>query len=307
MKKFTIKQALINLTIITLVALPMILFVLINYFDLNTIHLGPITIPKLGTVRFEEITFLNSGILSIFKKFANNIYILCTNDGNLLNYTVPYGLFYCLWISIPLIIFGMIKSIKNHFKSPIFTLINSLFITSLLLMFVVDGAINRINIIFIPLTFYLAYGIISLKKFAAIPLIIYLIFFILFEHYYYTDYQDTLNSYMRVGFKEAIKEVTNKEYENLYIDRSIHSAYIFYLLYEEIPTPYYIENVEKSNINGMFQSIDRIDDVYFEIPTSLEKGNVYLLTENTLEENKDKYTNISKFNTQKHHQYIIIY
>lgn len=307
MKKFTIKQALINLTIITLVALPMILFVLINYFDLNTIHLGPITIPKLGTVRFEEITFLNSGILSIFKKFANNIYILCTNDGNLLNYTVPYGLFYCLWISIPLIIFGMIKSIKNHFKSPIFTLINSLFITSLLLMFVVDGAINRINIIFIPLTFYLAYGIISLKKFAAIPLIIYLIFFILFEHYYYTDYQDTLNSYMRVGFKEAIKEVTNKEYENLYIDRSIHSAYIFYLLYEEIPTPYYIENVEKSNINGMFQSIDRIDDVYFEIPTSLEKGNVYLLTENTLEENKDKYTNISKFNTQKYHQYIIIY
>ena len=307
MKKFTIKQALINLMIITLVALPMILFVLINYFDLNTIHLGPITIPKLGTVRFEEITFLNSGILSIFKKFANNIYILCTNDGNLLNYTDPYGLFYNIWLSIPLIIFGMIKSIRSHFTSPVFTLMNCLFIASLLLMFVVDGAINRINIIFIPLTFYIAYGIISLKKFAIIPLMIYLIFFILFEHYYYTDYQDTLNSYMRVGYKEAIEEATNKEYENLYIDRSIHTAYIFYLLYKEIPTPYYIENVEKSNINEMFQSIDRIDNVYFQIPSSLEKGNVYLLTKSTLQKNKDKYTNISLFNIKKYNQYIIIY
>lgn len=307
MKKFTIKQALINLMIITLVALPMILFVLINYFDLNTIHLGPITIPKLGTVRFEEITFLNSGILSIFKKFANNIYILCTNDGNLLNYTDPYGLFYNIWLSIPLIIFGMIKSIRSHFTSPVFTLMNCLFIASLLLMFVVDGAINRINIIFIPLTFYIAYGIISLKKFAIIPLMIYLIFFILFEHYYYIDYQDTLNSYMRVGYKEAIEETTNLDYENLYIDRSIHTAYIFYLLYKEIPTPYYIENVEKSNINEMFQSIDRIDNVYFQIPSSLEKGNVYLLTKSTLQKNKDKYTNISLFNIKKFNQYIIIY
>lgn len=307
MKKFTIKQALINLMIITLVALPMILFVLINYFDLNTIHLGPITIPKLGTVRFEEITFLNSGILSIFKKFANNIYILCTNDGNLLNYTDPYGLFYNIWLSIPLIIFGMIKSIRSHFTSPVFTLMNCLFIASLLLMFVVDGAINRINIIFIPLTFYIAYGIISLKKFAIIPLMIYLIFFILFEHYYYIDYQDTLNSYMRVGYKEAIEETTNLDYENLYIDRSIHTAYIFYLLYKEIPTPYYIENVEKSNINEMFQSIDRIDNVYFQIPSSLEKGNVYLLTKSTLQKNKDKYTNISLFNIKKYNQYIIIY
>lgn len=307
MKKFTIKQTLINLMIITLVALPMILFVLINYFDLNTIHLGPITIPKLGTVRFEEITFLNSGILSIFKKFANNIYILCTNDGNLLNYTDPYGLFYNIWLSIPLIIFGMIKSIRSHFTSPVFTLMNCLFIASLLLMFVVDGAINRINIIFIPLTFYIAYGIISLKKFAIIPLMIYLIFFILFEHYYYIDYQDTLNSYMRVGYKEAIEETTNLDYENLYIDRSIHTAYIFYLLYKEIPTPYYIENVEKSNINEMFQSIDRIDNVYFQIPSSLEKGNVYLLTKSTLQKNKDKYTNISLFNIKKYNQYIIIY
>ena len=307
MKKLTIKQTFIHLIITAIIALPMILFVIINYFNLNTIHLGPITIPKLGTVRFEEITFLNSGILSIFKKFANNLFILGTNDGNLLNYTVPYGLFYNLWFTIPFIIIGIISSFKNHFKLPIYTLINCLFIASLLLMFIVDGAINRINVIFIPLIFYIAYGISSLKKFAIIPLIIYMIFFSLFEQYYYTDYQDTLNSYMKVGFKEAILETTTMNYEKLYIDNSINSPYIFYLMYKEIPTPYYIENVRKSNITGMFQSIDQIDNVYFQIPSTLEKGNIYLFTKRTLEKNKDKYSNIFDFNTKKYDQFILIY
>lgn len=306
-KKFTIKQAIINLIIVALVALPMILFVIINYFDLETIKLGPITIPKLGTVRFEEITSLSSGISSIFQKFANNIAMLCTNDGNPLNYTAPYGLFYNAWLTIPFIIIGLIKSIRSHFKSPVYTFMNCLFIASLLLMFMVDGAINRINTIFIPLTFYIAYGIISFKKFAIVPLVIYLIFFILLQHYYYTDYQDTISSYMRVGFKEAIIEASNMDYEKLYIDNSINSCYVFYLIYNEVPTPYYIENVQKSNIDGMWQSIDVIGNVYFSIPSSLEKGNVYLLTESTLQNYKDVYTNISEFNTKIYEQYVILY
>ena len=134
-----------------------------------------------------------------------------------------------------------------------------------------------------------------------------MIFFGLFEYYYYTDYQDTLDSYMKVGFKEAILEATNMDYEELYIDNSINSPYIFYLMYKEIPTPYYIKNVQKSNINGMFQSIDQIDNVYFQIPSSLEKGNIYLLTERTLQKNKEKYENISDFKTKKYHQFLILY
>lgn len=306
-KKFTIKQSIINLIIVAIVALPMILFVIINYFDLDTIKIGPITIPKLGTVRFEEITSLSSGISGIFQKFINNIVILFTNDGNLLNYTVPYGLFYNIWLTIPFIIIGVIVSIRNHFKSPVYTFMNCLFIASLLLMFMVDGAINRINIIFIPLTFYIAHGIISFKKFAIVPIIIYLIFFILLQHYYYTDYQDTISSYMRVGFKEAILEASNMDYEKLYIDSSINSPYVFYLIYNEVPTPYYIENVQKSNVDGMWQSIDVIGNVYFSIPSSLENGNVYILTESTLQNYKDVYTNISDFNTKRYEQYVILY
>lgn len=306
-KRITIKQALNHLVIVAIVSLPMILFVIINYFNLDTIKLGPITISKLETVRFKEITSLSSGLTNIFQRFLHNISILCTNDGILLNYTVPYGLFYNIWLTSLFIIIGLILSIRKHFKSPVYTFMNCLFIASLLLMFFVDGSINRINIIFIPLTFYIAYGIISFKKWAIIPLIIYLIFFLLLQHYYYTDYQDTLNTYMKVGFKEAITEASNMDYDKLYIDSSIYAPYIFYLMYNEVPTPYYIDNVQKSNADGMWQSIDVIDNVYFSIPSSLEEKNVYLFTKDTLRKNKDLYTNISDFNTKEYNQYVVLY
>lgn len=306
-KRITIKQALNHLVIVAIVSLPMILFVIINYFNLDTIKLGPITISKLETVRFKEITSLSSGLTNIFQRFIHNISILCTNDGILLNYTVPYGLFYNIWLTSLFIIIGLILSIRKHFKSPVYTFMNCLFIASLLLMFFVDGSINRINIIFIPLTFYIAYGIISFKKWSIIPLIIYLIFFLLLQHYYYTDYQDTLNTYMKVGFKEAITEASNMDYDKLYIDSSIYAPYIFYLMYNEVPTPYYIDNVQKSNADGMWQSIDVIDNVYFSIPSSLEEKNVYLFTKDTLRKNKDLYTNISDFNTKEYNQYVVLY
>ena len=306
-KKITIKQALSHLAIVVIVSLPMILFVIINYFNLDTIKLGPITIPKLETVRFKEITSLSSGLTNIFQRFIHNISILCTNDGILLNYTVPYGLFYNIWLTSLFIIIGLILSIRNHFKSPVYTFMNCLFIASLLLMFFVDGSINRINIIFIPLTFYIAYGIITFKKWAIIPLVIYLIFFLLLQHYYYTDYQDTLNTYMKVSFKEAITDASNQDYDKLYIDSSIYAPYIFYLMYNEVPTPYYIDNVQKSNADGMWQSIDVIDNVYFSIPSSLEEENVYLFTKDTLRKNKKIYTNISDFNIKEYNQYVVLY
>ena len=47
-------------------------------------------------------------------------------------------------------------------------------------MFMVDGAINRINVIFIPLVFYTVIGIINLSKVWFVPVITY---FILFTFY----------------------------------------------------------------------------------------------------------------------------
>ena len=372
-KKLSIKQCIIHLYTTTVISLPMILFVIINFFDLDTLKLGPITIPKLPTVRFKEITAVGSSVDSnIFSNFISNIKMLLTNDGNVLNYTVPYGLFFCNWLTIPIAIIGIVVSwklgpgpnfqassnsqnqqnIKTHQNTGkvqnstcalAYTFINCFFVASLLLMFMVDGAINRINVIFIPLAFYTAIGIINLGKVWFVPIITYFILFTFMEYYYFTDYQTYISSYMNVGLKEAIIEASNlvenyensndtnssnnnekdltisnnkftldnsetlQNYKELYIDTSVNQPYIFYLLYNEVPTPYYISNVQKSNKDAMFQTIDSIGNVYFSIPATLELDNVYIFRQSTLEKYKNMYNNLGKFNKEVYGDFVVVY
>mgnify|MGYP005785556853 FL=1 len=373
-KNLSLKQCIIHLCTTTVIALPMILFVIINFFDLDTLKLGPITIPKLPTVRFKEITAVGSSVDSnIFSNFIRNIKMLLTNDGNVLNYTVPYGLFFCNWLTIPIAIIGTVISwklgpgpnfqassnsqnqqninahqstgkVQNSTCALAYTFINCFFVASLLLMFMVDGAINRINVIFIPLVFYTTIGIINLGKVWFVPFITYFILFTFMEYYYFTDYQTYISSYMNVGLKEAIIEASNlvENYENstdanssnnnekgltasnnkftlldnsktlqnytkLYIDTSVNQPYIFYLLYNEVPTPYYISNVQKSNEDAMFQTIDSIGNVYFTIPTTLELDNVYIFRQSTLEKYKNMYNNLGEFTSEIYGEFVVLY
>lgn len=379
-KKLSIKQCIIHLCTTTVISLPMILFVIINFFDLDTLKLGPITIPKLPTVRFKEITAVGSSVDSnIFSNFIRNIKMLLTNDGNVLNYTVPYGLFFCNWLTMPIAIIGIVISIykqivswklgpgpnfqassnsnnqqninahqntekvQNSTCALSYTFINCFFVASLLLMFMVDGAINRINVIFIPLVFYIAIGIINLGKVWFVPVITYFILFTFMEYYYFTDYQTYISSYMNVGLKEAIIEASNlvenykgsndanssnnnekdlttsnnkftldnsetlQNYKTLYIDTSVNQPYIFYLLYNEVPTPYYISNVQKSNEDAMFQTIDSIGNVYFTIPTTLELDNVYIFRQSTLEKYKNMYNNLGEFTSEIYGEFVVLY
>lgn len=379
-KKLSIKQCIIHLCTTTVISLPMILFVIINFFDLDTLKLGPITIPKLPTVRFKEITAVGSSVDSnIFSNFIRNIKMLLTNDGNVLNYTVPYGLFFCNWLTMPIAIIGIVISIykqivswklgpgpnfqassnsnnqqninahqntekvQNSTCALSYTFINCFFVASLLLMFMVDGAINRINVIFIPLVFYIAIGIINLGKVWFVPVITYFILFTFMEYYYFTDYQTYISSYMNVGLKEAIIEASNlvenykgsndanssnnnekdlttsnnkftldnsetlQNYKTLYIDTSVNQPYIFYLLYNEVPTPYYISNVQKSNEDAMFQTIDSIGNVYFTIPATLEFDNVYIFRQSTLEKYKNMYNNLGEFTSEIYGEFVVLY
>lgn len=357
-KKLSLKQCIINLCTIAIVALPMILFVIINFFDLETLKLGPITIPKLPTVRFKEITAVGSGVDgNIFINFISNIKMLLTNDGNVLNYTIPYGLFLCNWLTMPLIIIGIVVSISKQISSwklgtgsnfqeaqnlqnsactLAYTIMNCFFVASLLLMFMVDGAINRINVIFIPLVFYTAIGIINLGKVWFVPVITYFILFAFMEHYYFTDYQTYISSYMNVGLEEAITQATNilethsanetgasnsdktnetklddgenfQEYKELYIDTSINQPYIFYLLYNKVPTPYYIDNVQKSNEDAMFQTINSIGNVYFSVPYELDTNNVYIFRQCTLEKYSYLYSNLDEFTSEIYGEFVVLY
>lgn len=70
-KRITLRQGILALVLLTLVALPIILFVLINTFQLSPLQLGPFTIPRLYQNRHTEVTsvFYGNILLNSLKNF----------------------------------------------------------------------------------------------------------------------------------------------------------------------------------------------------------------------------------------------
>ena len=142
--------------------------------------------------------------------------------------------------------------------------------------------INRSNIIWIPIIFYLCFGMIILfknyKKISNILLILYLISFSLFEIYYYTGYKKEVVEYSYYGLEESIKLANEIDYEDLYIADTINQPYIFHLFFNKIDSKYYKENriVHSINKDGS-EKILELDNVHFYRPSIVSKGDIIII------------------------------
>jgi hypothetical protein len=259
------------------------------------------TIPRLHYNRFVQLTGVSGNFCS---KAINNfkaliILLLTGDDGLVLNRTKIFGLFYPF--SIIFIILGIIWAFKNMKKGNNLFLINSLFIASFLLSLMVPPNINRVNVLWIPLIFYLIYAVILIyetkPKITYFVLIIYLIFFILFINYYFVFYnKNEIGDQTAYGLDEAISSIENEKYNNLYIDNN----YIYYLYYTKMNPHYYLNNRVMTEKNVMFERISNIGNVYFYIPNKLDKGNVYIISNRHI----NKY---KKLNYKKYGYYNVVY
>ena len=127
-KQISIKNAIIYLGIVFIITLPLIIYLIINTFDLNQIEIFGITIPKLKVNRYEEMSTIFSG--NIWVNCVDNLLatirlMLIQSDGLQWNSLPEHGLFY--FISIPFLILGIYKSIKKYNKN----ILNQIKITNL--------------------------------------------------------------------------------------------------------------------------------------------------------------------------------
>lgn len=279
-KRLTYKKAIVYFMISGLVALPMVIFVIINYFELNTVKLLGITIPRLDYNRFTSITSVNGNFLyNCFINLKSTFEIVLFQEDDLvLNYISKFG---CLYpISIPFIVYGFIVSIKSIKSNVLYFLNFFSFITSVLVSMMVIPNINRINSIWFSLIIYLIIGLINICQksnlFYKVIVFTYLCFFVLFVRNYFTVYQDTIR-YPK-SLDSAIKYAEQFEYKNLYIDHDV--GYIYYLLYNKVNPNYYLSNREIKEKNVMFQKVLSIGNVYFNSPKELTTGNVYIVRKN---------------------------
>lgn len=285
-KKIKIKNAMMSLLISLLIVWPMILFVLVNVFDLNEIKLGFITIPKLYQNRYEEtITIFSSDFIeSSLNNFDYNMKILI-NQNDYTNYNVIsfYGI--CYVFSLPFTILGMFRCLKKINLEK--TILNIWFIVALLLVFTCNGAnINRLNIIMVPIIMYTIIGIYNMmknNKDSIIPIaILYCISFLFFANSYIKTQGKDGTSFAQ-DLEEPIKYVSELDVDKIYIPQAFVQPYIYTLFYTQTSVQEYIDTVKFFNEKVAFESIKSFGKYYFYLPTYMNEENVAYLLPNYLE------------------------
>ena len=287
-KEMKVKTAIISFLIMSIITIPIALCVLINKFDLPEFKILCFTIPRMASNRFEQLSSVFSAnfISSSFSNFGNSMKILITQyDG--LGWSAIQFIGTTYIFSLPFTVIGIIKSFIRNKKSSEYednrklkNIINIWFIVSVVLLFICEPNINRINIIFIPIIYYTVVGIYEMlnvnnKKFKVIISIIialaYTSAFIAFGYLYantkfsgYYVFEDNL--------KEVIEYVESKDANKIYIDNTIKESYIYALFYtRENPNEFY-KSVEFFRGDKMdFGNVKSYGNKHFYLPEDINK------------------------------------
>jgi len=254
--KLDLRRLLLGGASFVLLALPIGLFLLTNFFNLGDISIGPFTAPALtGQARLH--TALSEGSLSgSFENFINNV--LLQRDWTAWNTLQPYGVYYL--ISFPFTVLGLIRLWRK--RTPLTYILSGWLASSLLLFVLMNGTnINRVNIVFIPLILLAAVGLNDVmgrdrKKIAALFLV-YAVFFSCFLSDYVDQYARKPHPAFYANFGEAIQkavEVADPE-APIYLTTEVNMPYIFVLFYTRTPPREFLETREISRYDVEFQPV----------------------------------------------------
>ena len=297
-KEITIRQAILNLAIIGIVSLPIILSVIINTFNLPEIKLPFMTIPRMEVNRYEEITsiFSSEFLQTSLNNFKGSLEIIFKQVDELnWNSIWPFGTIYLF--STVFTVIGIITAIRNRKEIKYGYFMGIWFIVSILLTFVCEPNINRLNIIFFPIIFYTVIGIEEVAKqgkmFTIVIAIIYMISFAGFLNAYFRENANTYATF-EANLEEPIKylKTLDEKNEKKYITNTIKEPYIYVLFYSEYNTNDFVNTVEYYNPGEAFRQVKKFGNYNFVEINELENENVYLLK-------NDQYENI-KMNPQKY-------
>lgn len=283
-QKITIKQAIISLAIVGVVSLPIILYVIINTLNLNQINLPFVTIPKLEVNRYKELTaiFSSDFFTNSISNFIESMKIFITQtDGLPWNSIYPFGTIYLF--STVFTIIGLIDSFRKNKLVEIKyrSIFNIWFIVAIILTFICDPNINRLNIIMIPIIYYTIIGIYLVvndrKKVAIGIAILYVISFGLFMKKYFSEDCNEYETF-ESDLEEVIQYVDKIENKDIYITNKIKSSYMYTLFYTQYDTREFVDTAEYENKYVEFREVNSFGKYHFQKIGDLKtEENVYVI------------------------------
>jgi len=257
LKKVGTKYILSGLALFFLLSIPIVLFVLINTYKLNAIHIGSITIPQLPVeARYESLA-------AVFEKeplkgIASNLMVMfdllwTQEDAFAWNFVESFGYFYM--ITFPLALIGLfflfipfgVGREENLFGR---WLLMAWMISSIMIGVIHPVNLTRINLIFIPILLFMVNGLISLDKVlkytTPITLAALSVAFIFFNLAYHGEnYQKRANEVFNAGILPAVKYASeNNGAASICITEQTRFAYIYTLFVKKTHPSKYLNQIE---------------------------------------------------------------
>lgn len=270
MKKLRINiWGILSALLLFIMALPLILFVLVNSSILPQIELPFMTIPAMPGYRGSELALTLSGMWENLRRVA--ILLVRQDLGSPYDILLPYGLFYDIGrifiiIGFISLVYHMVKKLRaGSFSYEVFIFIQ--LIGAGIVCLLVTAMLHQVNCLFIPLVLCEAYGVWSTLSFLTTKLprlrkaavwgltAIYIICLAAFQYTYYTSYKDTVNAYFAEGVKEAVEFAMEKG-NDIVIEKGAQwprillfsgttaSEYLENVVYDEYPAPASFTNGE---------------------------------------------------------------
>lgn len=275
--------------IVFLFALPLMLFLLVNYDVIGEIRTSFLSVPKVAYFRSGELA--SGGFLGKLYSYYKVMFL--QDDGNIWN-TVPgfglhykfglvfvfVGLFYSLW-------HGFV-GLKQRMYQPILFILFQFTLGSVASLIVDKCDINKLNLLHIPSIAFAGIGIYVIykaidRRILYVITVIYLLSFGAFEYSYFTSYQKEIAKEFNQGIMQAVTyamDITEDKDTICVTDKAYHSQI---MLASKIPAPEYVETVVYTNYPSIWLEVASFGQFEFQEKEKLPdliQGKVYIWERN---------------------------
>jgi len=302
------RTLLLGFCLFVLISIPIGLFVMVNTFKLEPIHIGLLTIPRLPATqtRYEYLgaifskDFLSSILLNarIFGRV-----LITQTDGKLRNSVDPYGYFYL--VTFPFALLGMYQMLREKgspYRAERLLLLTWLF-AGFVLGFLQPVNLNRINFLIMPLILMIAYFLCwvavryrYILQTTVVALIIAFLFFT--RDYHSATYRENAEKEFFTGFLPAVQSaVTVPDVPACITTEKLQGPFI-YVLFADPPRPSdYLNTVVYDDPQAQIRQVEKLMRYTFGLENCQDTPEtVYVLFRSEHPPHGDNFYEIEKFN-----------
>ena len=254
------------------IAVPMVLFLAINQLHLHSLELIFLSIPRLpGTPRYATLSVFHGGHL-LHNLYSNSRQLLSLlvfqSDGLLWNAVPGFGVVYP-W--------GLVAAVAGLLVLPrlrrrhgwgrrVYLMVIWLGV-ALLLGLVTRPNLNRINLLYLPLVFFMALAFHAIRwrqlRLAVIGLSI--LAFLAFLRTYFSTYARAIAPRFYASLGNAIADASIRTDGSICVTTQAYRPYIYALYYQRIDPALYFKTVRYSDPAEEFRQVQSFGRFFFGI------------------------------------------